>query len=227
MPYGPSNYSLLDLYAWFDKKFKVFTGIVESSSEIIHFEKRDNSVYRIQILKPISFTDIKVGDSICTNGVCLTITEFNDEVFVFDIGPETIQITGWDEAKLLNKTVNLERSMRFGDRIHGHILSGHVDEVGQIISTHANGEAWDIVVELSEQAKKYVWKKGSIGLSGVSLTVNEFKNLRVSVCLVPETLRITNLSDFKPGEFVNIEYDWMAKAFLNQIKNIPLKEIIK
>ncbi len=205
----------------------MFTGIVESSSKITHFEIPGSSIYRIHISRPSSFDDIKTGDSVCVNGVCLTVTAFNSEVLVFEVGPETIDVTKWDETRLLNKSVNLERSMRYGDRVHGHILSGHIDEVGRVITTAANGEAWDLTVEVTDKAKRFVWKKGSIGLSGVSLTVNAFERSKVSVCLIPETVKLTNLADFKPGELINIEFDWMAKAFLNQIENIPLKEILK
>ncbi len=197
----------------------MFTGIVENSSEIIESYKLDNSVYRISVLKPKDFLDIKNGDSICLNGVCLTVVHFDHDIIQFDLGPETLQITGWTIDSIKEKSVNLERSMKFGDRIHGHFLSGHVDEVGQVVSTYAEGNAWYLNVLLSENSKNYVWKKGSIGLSGVSLTVNEFDNDTASVCLIPETLKLTNLSEFKINDAMNIEYDWMAKAFYNQAKN--------
>jgi riboflavin synthase len=204
----------------------VFTGIVESSSKLNHFatndSKSDSSVYRISINRPKQFSDIKEGDSVCVNGVCLTVVSFDNESMRFDIGPETLKITGWKAESLINKSVNLERSMKFGDRIHGHFLSGHVDEVATIVSSVPNGEAWDITLKLSVHSKNYVWKKGSLGISGVSLTVNEFKDLMVSVCLIPETIKLTNLTEFKIGDAVNIEYDWMAKAFYNQIKNMGI-----
>lgn len=200
----------------------MFTGIVESSSKITHFEIIDSSVYRISVSRPLEFDDLKTGDSVCVNGVCLTIVNFDSELISFDVGPETLKITGWDESKLLNKNVNLERSMKYGDRIHGHFLSGHVDDVAKLVHTSANGEAWDMSLELSENAVPYVWKKGSLGISGVSLTVNAFENLKVKVCLIPETIKLTNLTEFRPGDLLNIEFDWMAKAFFHQIKNNPM-----
>lgn len=202
----------------------MFTGIVESSSKITHFIQFDASVYRIAVARPKGFLDLKIGDSVCMNGVCLTIVEFDSESIKFDIGPETLKITGWSEDKLLGAQVNLERSMRYGDRVHGHFLTGHVDEVGKILTSQSNGEAWDIKIQLSENSKNFVWKKGSIGIAGVSLTVNEFQGFTVSVCLIPETIKITNLSGYKSGDDINIEYDWMAKAFHHQIKNISLKD---
>lgn len=183
-------------------------------------------MYRIHVQKPEFFTDLKDGDSVCVNGVCLTVVDYNADLdyIAFDIGPETMKITGWDESSLLDKKVNLERSMKYGDRIHGHFLSGHVDETGTVIESFPHGETWNLKVALSDLSKPYVWKKGSIGLSGVSLTVNEVQGTTISVCLIPETLKLTNLSEFKPGQKINIEYDWMAKAFYQQIKNIPLQE---
>lgn len=210
----------------------MFTGIVESSAKIVYFENSDQSVYRIHVQRPESFDDLKDGDSVCVNGVCLTIVSYNHDskVMAFDIGPETLKITGWDESTLLNKNVNLERSMKYGDRVHGHFLSGHVDETATVVSAAANGEAWDITLKLSENGKRYVWKKGSLGISGVSLTVNEFDGQNLSVCLIPETIKLTNLTEFKPGQSINIEYDWMAKAVYeqikNQIKHLPLQELM-
>lgn len=200
----------------------MFTGIVESSSKVVNFESFDSSVKRISISRPSNYNDLKTGDSICVNGVCLTIVAFNSEIMQFDLGPETLKITGWDQNKLLNKNVNLERSMKFGDRIHGHFLSGHVDAVAEVVETQARGEAWDLTLQLNETAKSYVWKKGSIGISGVSLTINEFEDLKVSVGLIPETIKLTNLTEFQIGDLVNIEFDWMAKAFFNQLKNNPM-----
>lgn len=204
----------------------MFTGIVEKSSRIIETSKLDDSVFRISIIKPESFDDLKNGDSICVNGVCLTVINFTDKLMDFDLGPETLQVTGWTMESLKNSQVNLERSMKFGDRIHGHFLSGHVDEVGEITASYSDGNAWFINVLLTDQSKNFVWKKGSIGLSGVSLTVNNYYENTVSVCLIPETIKLTNLSDFKVGDKINIEYDWMAKAFYNQAKNwnLNLKE---
>lgn len=205
----------------------MFTGIVENHSEILDIYNLGDSVLRVSILKPNDYNDIKNGDSICLNGVCLTIVNYNnnDDKIEFDLGPETLQVTGWSRSNLKSKKVNLERSMKYGDRIHGHFLSGHVDEVGEVLSSHSLGEAWLLNVKVSDQAKNFVWQKGSIGLSGVSLTVNSFENNTVSVCLIPETLKLTNLSEFNPGDNINIEYDWMAKAFHNQIKNWNLDSI--
>ncbi len=206
----------------FDTTPRVFTGIVESSSLISEIESKDFSLLRIAIIKPPSFNDLKLGDSVCVDGVCLTITDFDSEHIKFDVGPETLKITSWEKAKLLQKPVNLERSMKYGDRIHGHFLSGHVDELAEVIFTQAHGEAWDMSLKLSENAKPYVWQKGSLGISGVSLTVNTFTNDIATFCLIPETLKLTNLIHYKVGDLVNIEFDWMAKAFVNQIKNSPL-----
>jgi riboflavin synthase len=205
----------------------VFTGIVEIHSKITSVSQLTPSLIKIGVQKPVDFNDLKLGDSISVNGVCLTVQEFQTEHIFFDIGFETLKITKWDVNNLKNQTVNLERSMKFGDRIHGHFLSGHIDELGFVKNSYEKDGLWFLDVKLSSESKNYVWYKGSVGLSGVSLTVNQFEDSIVSVCLIPETQKLTNLVSFRSGDFINVEYDWMSKAFYNQIKNTNLLEKFK
>ncbi len=201
----------------------MFSGIVESSSPILSFEQTDEFVFRLIVGRPSFFDDIKLGDSVATNGVCLTVVDFDTDTLSFDVAKETLAVTGWaSDSKLQpSQQVNLERSLRFGDRVHGHFLSGHVDELGEVVEAKPlDDSTWLLGIQLSPNSLPYVWKKGSIGLSGVSLTVNEFKGRIVEVGLIPETLKLTNLKSFKVGDKINIEYDWMAKAIYHQTQNL-------
>lgn len=201
----------------------MFSGIVESSSSVLSFEQTDEFVYRLLVEKPAFFNDIKLGDSIATNGVCLTVVAFDEKTLAFDVGKETLQVTQWAGSRGLKpqNQVNLERSLRFGDRVHGHFLSGHVDELGEVVKAEPlDGSTWLLAVKLTDQCLPYVWKKGSLGISGVSLTVNRFENNVAEVGLIPETLKLTNLQSFKVGDPINIEYDWMAKAIYQQTQNL-------
>jgi riboflavin synthase len=189
----------------------MFSGIIEAVSEITSSKKLPNA-YRIQVSKPASFDDLKNGDSIAVDGVCLTVEEFSSETITFALAAETIQILRWTPATWLGKKINLERSLRFGDRIHGHLVTGHVDSLGEVLMAQADGESFFLEVKVADTLFPYLWKKGSITLNGVSLTVNEFKNAVVSVCLIPETLKRTNLGALVSGQLVNVEPDYMARA---------------
>jgi len=192
----------------------MFTGIIESTAQITRLEK-NGSVYQILVQKPAGFDDLKIGDSIAVDGVCLTVEKFDDKIIQFAIGPETLKITKWDNTLAKDMILNVERSLRFGDRIHGHLVTGHVDGIGQVIDTLNNDGTLFFAVQIPDAFKKYVWKKGSLCISGVSLTINEVDGDVVSFYLIPETLKKTNLKDIKAGDIVNLEFDYMAKAAIH------------
>lgn len=192
----------------------MFTGIVESTSQITHLEKK-GSVYQILLKKPSGFDDIKIGDSICVNGVCLTAEKINSDTLQFAIGPETLKITNWENHLSKDLEMNLERSLRYGDRVHGHLVTGHVDAVGKIVDTLNTDGTLFFAVQIPEKFKKFVWNKGSLCVSGVSLTINDVDNDVVSFYLIPETLKKTNLKNIKAGDDVNLEFDYMAKAAIH------------
>lgn len=204
----------------------MFSGIIEAVEPIIKSESLQNAV-RIAIRRPTFFDDIKNGDSIAVDGVCLTVETFDSEQIIFTVAAESLKVLQWDtQNNWLGRSMNLERSLRFGDRIHGHLVTGHVDSLGKVIRTEAQGDSWFIDVEIHPSLAIYVWKKGSITLNGVSLTVNEFKNSVVSVCLIPETVQRTNLTHKKINEYLNIEPDYFAKAVMNGVEKwnlIPSK----
>lgn len=195
----------------------MFSGIVEAVMPIESSEELQNA-YRIKIKKPSDFNDIKLGDSIACDGVCLTVEAYDDQHMTFALAAETIKILNWNPASWIGKQVNLERSLRFGDRIHGHLVTGHVDSLGTVRRAELEGESFFLDVEVADTILPYVWKKGSITLNGVSLTVNELAGSQVSVCLIPETLKRTNLGNLKPGSVINVEPDYMARAIQRSLE---------
>lgn len=195
----------------------MFSGIVESVMPIESSEELVNA-YRIKIKKPSEFNDIKLGDSIACDGVCLTVEAFDESQMTFALAAETIKVLEWNPQSWIGKQVNLERSLRFGDRIHGHLVTGHVDSLGTVSRAELLGESFFLDVKVADSILPYVWKKGSVTLNGVSLTVNELEGNTVSVCLIPETLKRTNLGLLKPGSRINVEPDYMARAIQRSLE---------
>lgn len=195
----------------------MFSGIVESVMPIVSSEELDNA-FRIKIKKPIEFNDLHIGDSVACDGVCLTVEAFTEDTMTFALAAETIKVLQLNPQSWLGKRINLERSLRLGDRIHGHLVTGHVDSLGVVKEARGEGESLFLTVEVAESVLPYVWKKGSITLNGVSLTVNELENNLVSVCLIPETVKRTNLGDLKVASLVNVEPDYMARALQRSLE---------
>ena len=195
----------------------MFSGIVESVQPIVHSQELPNA-YRIQITKPEEFNDLKLGDSVACDGVCLTVEAYDNKTITFALAAETIRILEWKPENFLGKKVNLERSLRFGDRIHGHLVTGHVDSLGEVTRSDLQGESLFLDVKVADSILPYVWKKGSVTLNGVSLTVNELSGSIVSVCLIPETIKRTNLALLKVGDRINVEPDYMARAIQRSLE---------
>ncbi len=195
----------------------MFSGIVESVKPILSSQELPQA-FRIQIEKPNEFDDLKTGDSIACDGVCLTLEAFDGKQMTFALAAETIQVLGWNPQSWIGKTMNLERSLRMGDRIHGHLVTGHVDSLALVTRAEQKGESFFLNVQVAKTILPYVWKKSSITLNGVSLTVNALENSQVEVCLIPETVKRTNLGKLKIGNTVNVEPDYMARAVMRSIE---------
>ncbi len=195
----------------------MFSGIVEAKSKILKSTKLKNS-YRITISRPKSFTDLKIGDSVATNGVCLTVEALASNTIQFCLGAETVKILGDQLSQWEKYPLNLERSMQLGQRVHGHLVTGHVDTLAVIKKSVADGDCWQLQIEIPRNMSSFFWKKGSVCLNGVSLTVNEFKvtgrKSILDVCLIPETMKATNLTFYKAKEMLNVEADYLAKAYI-------------
>jgi len=187
----------------------MFTGIVEELGEIEGIESAADSVI-LSVRGPLVIQDAVHGASIAVNGVCLTVVDVKDEVFTADVMRETLDKSSLGALERGSR-VNLERPVRLSDRLGGHLVQGHVDGVGTIISREP-GERWDVVTfSLPAHLARYVVDKGSITIDGISLTVVEAGADRFSVALIPTTLSLTTLGHKEPGDPVNLEVDVVAK----------------
>jgi riboflavin synthase len=187
----------------------MFTGLIEETGEILEI-KRGTLSARMKIAAHKVLEDVKVGDSICVNGICLTVTEFDASSFSVDVMPETIRASSLKEAG--NKTkVNLERAMAMNGRFGGHIVAGHIDGTGKVISKHREENAVRIKIRADRPLLKYIINKGSIALDGVSLTVASLGTDWFEVSIIPLTGEDTNLLEKRVGDDINIECDQVGK----------------
>ncbi len=203
----------------------MFSGIVECQSPVLKVVPRQG-VLEVHIRRPGQFNQLSVGDSVSVNGVCLTIEFYDSEKIVVALAAETLQVTQWDEKSLLGLTVNLERSLSFGDRVHGHLVTGHVDALGDVVAIERAGECSRVRLRAPQHLRSYFWKKGSLAVNGVSLTINQVDSLgTIEVCLIPETLRSTNLGSLQEGDRVSIEADNLAKGLVETVRGFSLEEL--
>ena len=189
----------------------MFTGIVEALGTVTTVINGTDSA-QLTILSKGFFSDIKTGDSISVNGCCLTAVTYTSDAFTVDVMKQTLAVTNIGKLKV-GDVVNLEKAMKVSDRLGGHIVQGHVDSLATL-STINQGEDWhELVFEVPASYLKYMQPQGSITLNGVSLTIAKLDdaNRQLSVWLIPETLKRTNLSKLKVGDQVNLEVDVLAK----------------
>jgi riboflavin synthase len=186
----------------------MFTGIVEAVGRIRAMDLATRGYSVTFDAGDLDLSDVAIGDSIAVNGCCLTVVEIADGSVVMDVSQETIDCTaGWREGA----AVNLEKALRCSDRLGGHLVSGHVDGVGTVAEFVQKGESWRLKVEAPSSLARFVARKGSITINGVSLTVNEVSGGSFAVNLIPHTLSVTNLKDLAPGAEVNLEVDLIAR----------------
>ncbi len=183
----------------------MFTGIAEELGIVKEFKQKSDTV-EIKISCKKVLEDTKLGDSIMTDGVCLTVTEMTDSYYKADIMNESLKKTKFDRS-LLGKEVNLERALRFSDRLDGHIVQGHVDGVGRLISINKNVYRFKTTRDIG----RYIVNKGSIAIDGISLTVSYEQDDIFEVSLIPETLSRTNLKNRRVGDLVNLETDILSR----------------
>lgn len=187
----------------------MFTGIIEAVGEVKGVRGSDKGI-SLQIPIPDSFDDIKIGDSISVNGVCLTANSIANGTFSADVSSETISKTTFGRIKT-GERVNLERAMRLSDRLGGHIVSGHVDGIARLKEVRKEGESVRLSFSLDKELLRYVINKGSIAIDGISLTVNEVGDGGFAVNIIPHTAKNTTILDKKAGDEVNIEVDVIGK----------------
>lgn len=196
----------------------MFSGIVETITPIVEVQTLDGLI-RVSVARPEPFNDLKVGDSICFDGVCLTVENFTQAEIRFALAAETLHITGWTTENLKDRLVNLERSLSYGDRIHGHLVTGHVDGAGRVQDKWRDGESLWYRIGFPEEMMPYFWRKGSVAMNGVSLTINSVENHSFTICLIPETCKRTNLESLEVGHKVMLEVDQFARGLIHWLKS--------
>jgi riboflavin synthase len=187
----------------------MFSGIVADVGALARIEDRQGGLRLTVGTHQLGLDDVQLGDSIAVNGVCLTVVHKVANSFVVDVSRETLDCTvGLDRP---GAKVNLEKALRLSDRLGGHLVSGHVDGVGEVVAFNDIGESWRLVVRAPHELARYIAKKGSITINGVSLTVNQVAGDDFEVNLIPHTLQVTTLHELKAGAQVNLEIDLIAR----------------
>jgi riboflavin synthase len=187
----------------------MFSGIVADVGLIKLAQDREGGLRLTVNTDALGMDDVQLGDSIAVNGVCLTVVKLDGNDFTVDVSRETLNCTTGLEK--LGGHVNLEKALRLSDRLGGHMVSGHVDGVGEVIAFNDIGESWRLVVRAPHELAKYIAMKGSITINGVSLTVNQVAGAEFEVNLIPHTLDVTTLNELKVGSKVNLEIDLIAR----------------
>ncbi len=187
----------------------MFSGIIADVGTIASAQDRDGGLRLSVNTEDLGMEDVSLGDSIAVNGICLTVVKIEDKTFIVDVSRETLDCTvGLDKQ---GKLVNLEKALRLVDRLGGHMVSGHVDGVGEVVAFNDIGESWRLIVRAPKHLAKYIAVKGSITIDGVSLTVNHVAGAEFEVNLIPHTLAVTTLNQLRAGTKVNLEIDLIAR----------------
>ena len=186
----------------------MFSGIVQAVGKISRIDKREGGVRLAFHAVRLGMDDVKIGDSIAINGACLTVISKTTSGFEADVSDETLRCTAGLEAQ---GEVNMEKSLRLSDRLDGHIVSGHVDGVGEVVAFDNLGESTLLRVRAPAELERYIARKGSITVQGVSLTVNAVNGPLFDINLIPHTLDVTTLKRLQPGSRVNLEIDMLAR----------------
>lgn len=195
----------------------MFTGIVEGTGIIEKIEKnpKNRSAVKMTVDLEKQATGLKIGQSVAINGVCLTVTKISKNKCNFEMIEETTKKTSLGNLKA-GSIVNIERSIKAGDRMEGHFVLGHIDGVGIIKKIEKKPKEIKIWFDIPKQLARYVVKKGSIAVDGISLTVVDAIKNRISVCLIPHTMKVTNFHTKRVGDKINIETDILGKYILKQ-----------
>jgi riboflavin synthase len=187
----------------------MFSGIIADVGTISNVQNREGGLRLSITTEDLGLEDVQLGDSIAVNGVCLTVIKLESKEFTVEVSRETLNCTiGLERQGAL---VNLEKALRLSDRLGGHLVSGHVDGVGEVVTFNDIGESWRLIVRAPQSLKMYIAAKGSITINGVSLTVNRVAGAEFEVNLIPHTLASTTLNQLSAGAQVNLEIDLIAR----------------
>ena len=191
----------------------MFTGIVETMGLVRHVESASGGTRIVIGCGDLALDDVKVGDSIAVNGCCLTVVKLEPDAFHVDVSQETLaSTTGFAHGE----PVNLEKALRVGDRLGGHMVTGHVDARGEVTRLERAGDSWLAEIRVPAELQRYLARKGSVTVNGVSLTVNRVDGDRFQVNLIPHTMHVTTLKHLRSGSAVNLEVDLLAR-YLEQL----------
>lgn len=194
----------------------MFTGIVEECGKVIALEPVKTGA---RLVVQSSFTDeVAIGESVANNGACLTVTETRGDSMVFDLLHETLRLTNLGDVKPGDK-INLERSLRVGDRLSGHFVQGHVDQCAELLGLDPVGQDYKLTVALPADLAHLVVHKGSICVNGISLTIAELEASSFTIWIIPHTFEVTNLHQLNVGDQINLEFDLLAKH-LSRIQDL-------
>ncbi len=199
----------------------MFTGIVQGRGTVLSIEKGE-AVWSFSINLP-NTTGLERGASVAVNGVCLTATDMDGDKVQFDVIQETLERTNLGRL-LAGDEVNIERSLKMGDELGGHLLSGHIMGTGQITARTEVGEGVDLTVSTPSSMMKFIHEKGYIGLNGASLTIGEVVEHQFNIHLIPETLRLTTFASIQKGDLINIEIDAMTQTIVATVERIMKQE---
>jgi riboflavin synthase len=203
-------------------KDQMFTGIVEEVGEVKALVKTPVGM-RLEIGAHLVLADVQIGDSISVNGCCLTVVDFKSNIFYCDVVQETLKKTNLGQFQIGEK-VNLERSVKLQTRMSGHLVQGHVDGIGRILSKKlVTDNSWWVTIDAPADILRYMIYKGSITVDGVSLTIADRSTTNFSFAMIPHTAQVTTLGLKEPEEFVNLEVDLIAKYVEQLIQ--PFKQV--
>ena len=194
----------------------MFNGIIKNTGKISKIYKKNNNCF-IEIFSKMKFAKSEIGSSISCSGACLTVEKCNKNHVKFYVSKETLNKTIFKSSKK-GDIINLEKSLKYGDRISGHFVQGHVDSTSTVKKIHFVGKSWLINFKLLKKYNKYLVSKGSITINGVSLTIAKILKYGFQISIIPQTLRLTNLIYLKEKDLVNVEFDILGKYIKNVIK---------
>ncbi len=196
----------------------MFNGIIKNTG-IIHQIDKNKNYFNLVLKSKISFSKKEIGSSISCSGTCLTLINFKKNLTTFYLSKETLKKSNF---KYLNKgsLINIEKSMKFGDRISGHFVQGHVDTICSIREILVLGKSWFINFNMSRKYRKLIVQKGSIAINGVSLTILKVLKNGFQIAVIPKTLQLTNLIKLKKKDFVNVEFDVLGKYINKSLKKL-------
>jgi riboflavin synthase len=188
----------------------MFTGIIKARGTITAMEQRSGDVRLTVRSDGLPWGEYEVGESVAVNGVCLTAVALHSDGFDTDVSVETLDVTALG-GLAVGSEVNLEPSISLGERLGGHLVSGHVDCTGKVVSRQADARSIRLAIEIPKDYARYVAKKGSVCVDGVSLTVNEVSGNTFELNIIPHTAEVTIIDDYAPGTVVNVEVDLLAR----------------